>query len=436
MGPGSSQALTEIEVDANPPSASHRADAVGAGRLRIATALAALLVVIGHFRPWEGSLVEEWGMVLAWQVNGFGAYTDATSLGATLARPLLLLPHYLGLEISRGSVVGLYVIAALAALAQMTLAVWASGRLGAPPAVRIALGLAVSTHPWWLAGYTLRYLSAQVAVAFCLLWFAAVVRFVTGGRRRWLVVSSGALIVGLLTYPGPALAVLFGMVAVLVGARLSRQQALAASAATIAVVGAYAGWALLVAPQLASTYEAQLMAGATGTPRAAAAAVVRTIGLGSPALVVVLVVTALVVISLGFVGALTPGRSWLALLLACSTVGASLIFYPSMFHLQSAEHVPFAVGLAAWFVLCGLSGAFGSSRGTAAAFVGVTLAAALAASAAAHIVWGEYGAAQRSIRRGGRRGAPVQLAQRGVDGCAEAGRRHVPGLRPVCGRRG
>src|SRR5476649_2047251 len=50
---------------------------------------AVLAVFFVHFRPWQGGLLEEWGLAQAWNSEGFGGY--AASMPVTVGRPFALL---------------------------------------------------------------------------------------------------------------------------------------------------------------------------------------------------------------------------------------------------------------------------------------------------------------------------------------------------------
>jgi hypothetical protein len=370
---------------------------LGDRRRAILVTLGTGLVFFAHFRPWQGGLVEEWGLALAWERYGLAAYTQPASLDVTLARPLLLFPVYLALEISRGSFVGLYAALALVGIAQLALANWALSAMGTARGVRWALALAVALHPWWIAGYAVRFLSAQIAIALCILWFGSLVRYLRGGGRWWLLAGSAALLTACLTYPAPALAIFFGLGAVIVGTRVGLRRAVVASSATLATIGLYGVWALVVAPRLATTYESGIIAGNDTPPGQAVKAVVRTLALDAPGPFVFLIVSAVVVLSLGFSQVLTPGRAWIALGLAMSSVGAALIYYPSRFHLSSGEHISLAVGLAAWFVVCGVSAGIGRSPRLAVLLQGVTVIAVLVGAVAGYTTLGRYAAGQQSM---------------------------------------
>ena len=215
--------------------------------------------------------------------------------------------------------------------------------------------------------------------------------------QRWLLAGSAALLTACLTYPALALAIFFGLAAVIVGTNVILRRAAVASGVTTATIGLYGVWALVVAPRLATTYESGIIAANDVAPVEAVKAVARTLALDTPGLLVLLVVSLVVVLSLGFSQVLTPGRAWIALGLVGSTTGAALIYYPSLFHLSSSEHISLAVGFSAWFVVCGVSAGIGRSPRLAVLLQGVTVIAVLVGAVAGYTILGRYAAGQQSM---------------------------------------
>lgn len=386
------------DVDGRTPRRRGRLSLRPAARGQVVVAVVASLVsFFAHFRPWQGGLVEEWGLALAWEQNGFAQYFDRGMLETTMARPLLLFPVYLVLEISRGSMVGLYAAAALLAVAQLHLARWALRPTGASNGVRWMLGLALALHPWWISGYAIRFFSAQVAITLCVVWFGATVRYVKGGRLSWAITGAVALLLGCLTYPAPGLTVFFGLAALLVVSDVSLRRAVVASVTTAGAVGAYGVWSLVVAPRIATTYESQIMEYYDATPRLAVTSILRTIALHAPGLLMLMALTAVVILALGFGQILSQARAWLTLVLLGGTVGAALVYYPSLFHLTSAEHVPSVVGLSAWFILCALAARIDRVPRLSLGLQVITVVSVTVAAVAGHVVWGRYAEAQQSL---------------------------------------
>lgn len=357
----------------------------------------ALAVLFAHFRPWQGGLLEEWGIVQAWQAHGFAAYLEPASLAYTLGRPLHLLPAYLALEVSGGSFVGLYGALAAAGVAQLLLTYWGLAPTGASAWLRWALGLAVAMHPWWSAGYALRYLPAQIAITLCVLWLGATLRWLHRGQRRWLAAGFGALLAAFLIYQAPAFGVLLGMAALVVLSGTPARRLMAACGATLGAVAVSGVWAVFVAPRLAVTYERTIVDGGDITPLAAARAVLRTTVLLAPGVLAFGVLTAIVVIALGFRQALSATRAWLLLAMVGAAPAAALIFYPGGFHLNSPEHISLTVGLALWLLLCTLSTAVSGARPLRLGLVVLLTASALAAGVYGYAHWGAYASAQQSL---------------------------------------
>jgi hypothetical protein len=170
--------------------------------------VAVLAVFFLHFRPWQGGLLEEWGLALAWNVEGIGGF--AARLPLTLGRPFVLLPQYVGMALSNGGFVGPYAVLGFVAVAQLVAALWAVAPLTGIRSLRWAVALALALHPWWAAGDILRFLPAQVSVFGVVLWLGASVRFLAGGRSRWALLIVLAPAFGLLTYQAPAAALVLG----------------------------------------------------------------------------------------------------------------------------------------------------------------------------------------------------------------------------------
>ena len=166
--------------------------------------VAALGVFFVHFRPWQGGLLEDWGLALAWENEGIGGF--AARIPATLGRPFELLPHYVGMALSGGGFVGPYAMLGLIALAQLAAGLWAVAPLTRFCPLRWAAALAIAVHPWWAPGDILRFMPAQVAVLGVVVWFGAALRFMDSGRRALIPILVVAPMLGLLTYQAPAAA--------------------------------------------------------------------------------------------------------------------------------------------------------------------------------------------------------------------------------------
>lgn len=374
----------------------------GRGRRRdvvtvVVGAVAVLAVVVLHFRPWQGGLVEEWGIRQAWQVRGFSAYADPAVFEMLIGRPLHLLWAYASLTVSGGSFVGLFALATALSLGQLLLAAWAVGMLTGSPLVRWSVALLVAMHPWWSAGATLRYLPAQVALLGAVAWCALAVRYLRTGRVWPLVVACVALLVGLLTYPAPAVAVGLGALGLATVVAPTWRRAVTLGLATGGTIAADAAWSLLVAPRLGATYESQLASAIADRNLTNALRGIVTALSDVPAVLVLLAGVAAVVVALGFAQALSQWRAWAMLGLVAASPLAGMAFYPSAFHLNSPEHVPQVVGLTAWLLLVPLTGAVGARpvlRAVVALVAGLLVAVS---SIASYRAWTEAARAQQVL---------------------------------------
>lgn len=303
-----------------------------------------------HFRPWQGGLLEDWGLALAWENEGIGGF--AARIPATLGRPFELLPHYVGMALSGGGFVGPYAMLGLIALAQLAAGLWAVGPLTRFRPLQWAAALAIAVHPWWAPGDILRFMPAQVAVLGVVVWFGAALRFMDSGRRALIPILVLAPMVGLLTYQAPAAALVFGacLVALLSAAAWRRRVALVllASGTSLAVLV----WSVVVAPRLsAATYESQLIASSIDLA-ASIRSIVRTIAVHSPWVACMAAVIALAVIGLGLVQRLSATHAWLLLAGVASAPLAALTYASQTLHLNDPERVTLPMGIVLWMVLC------------------------------------------------------------------------------------
>src|SRR4051812_27786878 len=102
----SSRRLDDLHVEEpEPESADRPAPATRAPSVhlrRVLLALSVLTVAALHFRPWQGAMLEDWGLAASWEADG--AASLLPGLRTTLGRPFHLLPHYLGMALSDGGV--------------------------------------------------------------------------------------------------------------------------------------------------------------------------------------------------------------------------------------------------------------------------------------------------------------------------------------------
>lgn len=384
---------TSVDADPTGPAPRARRNSAPA---RVAAALAVLVVTFVHFRPWQGGLLEDWGFAAVWDSEGLGGL--ATRFSGVAGRPLHLVPGYLGMALSDGGFVGQYAILALVAVGQLALAYWATSPWRLPRPVRATLAVLVALHPWWAAGDILRFLPAQVAVLATVLWFGAALRFLTTGRRTWLLVVGAAPVVGLLTYQAPAGAILLGSVAVALAAAPTRRQGATLVAVTAGAVGLALTWSVAIAPRLfPASYESQLLGAPAASLRSSVRTVLRTLVLHAPATVGFLVLVALLVIALGFHQRHDPRTAWAFLAMTAVAPATALIYASQPLHLNDPERLSLPVGLTLWLILCALSPALSSAPRFARAASSVLLVVALALTAHAYLYWASYSTAQRSL---------------------------------------
>jgi hypothetical protein len=316
----------------------------------IAAGVVSVVVLVVHFRPWQRGLLEEWGLVVAWNGEGWAGFTSR--LGQLAGRPLHLLPHYLGLAASGGGFVGEYAVLALVALGLFLGAAWALR-----PILRGPLGWAVAAlvalHPWWPAGAILRFLPAQVGVLGLVVLLGCLVRYLRGGSRWHLVLGPAALLVGLLTYQAMALTALVVVVVLAaVTAEATAGRRLAAVGVTVATVTADLVYTLAIAPRLSdAAYEASLTSGNAGAA-VSIKAVLATTFAWAPIWGTLIVALAAVV--LAWVTRLRRERRSEVLWLVAGLAGApftGLIYAANALHLNDPERIGLPVGTTAWVVL-------------------------------------------------------------------------------------
>jgi hypothetical protein len=355
----------------------------------------AVVVVAVHFRPWQGGLLEEWGVALSWQSEGFAGYV--TRLPATLGRPLHLLPHYVGMALSDGGFVGVYALLALAAVGQFFAVIWALKPLTAAWLPRWALGLALALHPWWAAGDALRFLPAQMSVLAVAVWLAAAIRWNTGGSRWWLVLVTAAPVLGLLSYQAPAVALVAGAAAVATTATALRRGAVLVVVTSAAVVCALL-WSTVVAPRLSpSSYEAQMLAGDSPGPVTLLRAVLRTLLLHAPSVLILLCLVGIVVLALGLDQRLTQWRTWTLLGIVAASPVAALVYGANTLHLRDPERLALPVGLVLCLVVASVVREVADAPLVRIGLVTAALVGSAAGSLIAYSTWSQYATAQQDL---------------------------------------
>ncbi|RYV51339.1 hypothetical protein [Pengzhenrongella frigida] len=353
---------------------------------------AVLTVFLVHFRPWQGGLLEDWGLALAWDQEGFGGFVSR--LPMTLGRPLHLLPQYIGMAMSDGGFVGPYAVLGAVAVGQLLAARWAVAPLTSLRSLQWTLALAVALHPWWAAGDILRFLPAQVSVLACVVWFGASIRYLATGRWYWASVVVAVPLFGLLAYQAPAGALVMAAVLIALLRDTSIRRRITLVALTTAVVLAVVTWSVVLAPLYSSdSYEAQLESPSIALV-ASIRAILRTLALNAPTAVAALILVGAGVIALGFRQSLSAVHAWLLLFALAATPLAAFTYASQLAHLNDPERVALPVGFMIWVVACCALPALSRDRQVRLAGVVAALAGTALATVVGYGTWTTYAASQ------------------------------------------
>jgi hypothetical protein len=340
-------------------------------------------------------MLEDWNLAANWQSGGFS--TLYPSLRTTLGRPFHLLLHYFGMVLSDGGVTGPYAMLAAVSVAQFLVAMWALRPLVVNWWTRWALALLLALHPWWVAGDILRFMPAQVAVLGGVVWLGASVRYLRTGRDLWLVHGAVAVVVGLLTYQGPALALVMAAVALAVVEAAARPGAKLVVVTTVAV-GVVLAWSTVIAPRLVpDSYESQLMAGGLTDPVASVRAILRTLLLHGDAVLSLMGAVAVTVIALGLHARLHPWQVWGLLGLVAASPLAALAYASNTFHLNDPERVVLPVGVLLWVVACSVADRLPTYGAVARGALVVVLIVTALGGVAGYLRWAGYSSAQQEL---------------------------------------
>jgi hypothetical protein len=362
---------------------------------RALAALAVLGVFFVHFRPWQAGLLEDWGLALAWQNEGFAGF--GARIPMMLGRPLHLLPQYVGMWMSNGGFVGPYGILGVIAVGQLIAALWAVAPLTTNRLLRWTFALAIALHPWWTAGDILRFMPAQAAVLGVVVWLGAAVRFLRSGRAVWIPLMVLPPIIGLLNYQAPAAALVIGSVAVALTTSATWRRRVTVVLLAIAASGTVMVWSVVIAPRLSpSSYESQLISqhvDVVGSMRL----ILRTVALHAPATALAALIVALVVIALGFNQHLPTGISWLLLLATASAPLAALVYASEPLHLNDPERVALPIGVTLWIVACAALPALGTDRITRVLATVFLLAGTLVGALSGYHTWTSYAHSQQEL---------------------------------------
>jgi len=353
------------------------------------------MVFMVHFRPWQGGLLEDWWLALAWNTAGFAGF--AARLPATMGRPLHLLPHYIGMAMSDGGFVGPYVVLGAVAVAQLSLALWAIAPLTDFRLLRWAVALAVALHPWWTAGDILRFLPGQVSVLGVVVWFGASLRFLTSGRMKWALLLVLAPMLGLLTYQAPAAALVLGSAVLAVMTRATWRRRSALVGLTVGLSAAVMAWSVLLAPRLSpASYESQLSVSHINI-LASLHTILRTIALHGPSTAFAALIVAVIVIFLGFNGRLSAGHAWLLLVGVAVAPFAALTYASTTLHLNDPERVALPIGVMLWVVLCCALPALSTDRLVRAVTTGVMVAGTTVGAVLGYGTWTNFAGSQQVL---------------------------------------
>ena len=140
-----------------------------------------LAVFFNGFRPWDGPLLEDWGIAADWRASHTAVLGNFISVEA--GRPLHLIGPFIGVFITDGGINGMYLVSGLVAVATSLLIVAALIRIGVTSLPAWLIGITAGLHPWWPAGDILRFLPADVSVMWFALWMFLAVTYLKSGRR-------------------------------------------------------------------------------------------------------------------------------------------------------------------------------------------------------------------------------------------------------------
>jgi len=299
--------------------------------------------------------------------------------------------------LSDGGFVGMYFVLGALAVAQVLAARWALKSLTTNRYLPIVMGLAIALHPWWAAGATLRFISAQVAILSVVVWLGAVLRFVESGKWQWAFATLVAPTLGLLTYPGPALALVGGALLVLLVVQGPRSRRIIAVGLAVAAVGAVSVWSAFIAPKLSPTgYEAQLTSTRPDITDSVSR-IFRTIGDYSPAMMVMAGLILAVVATLVQRGQLVAREGFILALAILAAPLAALAYAATQLHLGDPERVGLPTGVALWLIGCFLLTSLARDRVAARAAAVVTLGLTFFGAMVTYVTWTGYAHDQQEL---------------------------------------
>ncbi|EIC09006.1 hypothetical protein OR221_0714 [Microbacterium laevaniformans OR221] len=312
--------------------------------------VAAVLSFALHFRPGEVAFLEEWPLAEYWNEHGllgFAAHYGPWSA----SRPLHLVPTALGLLLGGGSPVGIFAILGLVAAGQFLLVMWALKPVQPPFVVAVAIGLFVSLHPLWAAGYLQRFLPAQTAVLVVIVVVGAVVRFVGGGRVHWLWIAGACTAIALCIYPGPAAAVPLLTLSVCLAMKSSLRRLASVIAAVLvpaALVTLYSLVVVRVFTPSGSSYESSTVdVAAVASPVQTLTMIADTLVAEGRLILLAMVVVIAIAVTLGVTRIMTPRSAVVMAVVALCGPACAVVFFGNASWLHDIDRVSYASSLGA-----------------------------------------------------------------------------------------
>jgi len=358
----------------------------------------AVLVFLAHVSLWNAGFLEEIGLARLWQIEGIhGVFARFDSIAA---RPLNLVPHYAGLELSSGGLRGMYVVMGCVTAAQYLTVVWAIRPATRNQWVRAAVGLAVALHPLWPAGWILRFLTYQVTVLAITVWAGCVMRYLIQARRaRVLVAGCLVLMLGLF-HIASLIVVPFVVLAALLcheragsSPRFDARRWARAFGATAIATAVYLAYVFVVVPRISDTsYDNEVMDFSVDGLRTGSRQLFRT-ALGSAPYLVVYVLILAASCVLVYRARSRHGRAFasLAVILAALLPLAALSYASYILHARDPDRVLAPCSLAAVAVGWSLVSHLETPIRARQAGLAAVLLATIGLSTAARADWADRG---------------------------------------------
>ncbi|MGJ0387701.1 hypothetical protein [Microbacterium sp. CGR1] len=308
----------------------------------------ALIVFAAHFRPWEVAFLEEWPLADLWMDQGGFAFA-ANFFEWSISRPLHLVPTALGLALTGGAPLGIWIVLGAVAAGQFLVVMWALRPVSRSSWINGAIALFIALHPLWPGGFLQRFLPAQTAALALFVAAGLVIRYVMQGRIRWIIWAGASVVIGLCVYPGIAVAAPMMALVIAVTLRASwRRRVITVVGITIAS-GLVILYSLVIAKLFVpsgASYEASNFSPATvGGPRE----FLTTVGsvLLDRGLFVLAGIFAIVLLGaiLALSGAVPHWAGWLISGSALVSPLCALVFYANAGWLQDIERVAYATSL-------------------------------------------------------------------------------------------